>query len=336
MKIRVGVIGLGYWGPNYVRNFIIHDQTEIIWACDLSNDALKKVVRIYPNIKTTQDYKQLLNDKTLDMIAIATPPETHYKIAKDALLSNKHVLVAKPISTELIQAKKLLKIAMSKNLLLHCDLTYLYTDAVKTIRSLVKNGTIGEPLYYDATRSNLGLIQKDVNVIWDLVPHDLAILSYCFNLKPKKIFCTGSKHHGNKTSEEMAHITIHYENNFIAHIHVSWLSPVKLRTILIGGTKKMIFYNDVEPDEKIRIYDKSVSIPSESITTTKPVYRSGSIIIPKLDNEEALFVEIQEIVNQITKRKFDYANANLSIGIINLLEICDKSLRSGKTIALEK
>lgn len=335
MRLKVGVIGLGYWGPNYVRNFINHDKTEVIWACDFSQKSLKKIAKQYPHLKLTTNYKEILDDNEINLIAIATPPDTHYKIARDCLLAGKHVLVAKPLATKSSQARKLLNLAKERNLLLHCDLTYLYTGAVRSIKNLIKNNTIGEPLYYDSTRSNLGLIQKDVNVVWDLAPHDLAILNFCFNLKPQKIFCTGSKHHGNNTEEEMAHITIHYANNFIAHIHVSWISPVKLRTILIGGTKKMIFYNDVEPDEKIKIYDKGVSVPPETITTAKPIYRSGNVIIPKLDNEEALLVEINENANQIIKERLNYDNAEMSIEMINLLELCDKSLKTGKPILLK-
>lgn len=335
MKLKVGIIGLGYWGPNYVRNFIANDKTEAIWACDLSEELLKKIGKYYPHLKLTTNYQEILMDTSIDLIAIATPPNTHYKITKDSLSAGKHVVIAKPLATKLTDAKKLRKLAKEKNLLLHCDLTYLYTPAIREIKHLISNKKIGEPLYYDSTRSNLGLIQKDVNVIWDLALHDIAILSYLFNLKPIKIFCTGSKHHGENTTEEMAHVTIHYTNNFIAHIHVSWISPVKLRTILIGGSKKMIFYNDIEPDEKIKIYDKGVDISSESITTSKPVYRSGDVVIPRLDTEEALYFEIEDISKQIQKNKIEYANANLNIDIINLLEACDQSLKRDKPVTFE-
>lgn len=336
MSIKSAVIGLGYWGPNYIRNFVNHKSTSVIWGCDLSETALKKTGKLYPHLKLTKNYKEILNDKQIELVAIATPPETHYKIARDALLANKHIFIAKPLATKSIHANKLLKIAANKNLLLHCDLTYLYTGAIRKIKTLIESKSIGEPLYYDSTRSNLGLIQKGVNVIWDLAPHDLAILDSCFNkLKPLNILCVGSKHHGNNTKEEMSHITIHYTNNFIAHIHVSWISPVKLRTILIGGSKKMIFYNDVESDEKIKIYDKSIHIDSESITTSKPVYRSGDILIPKLDNEEALYSEINDITNQINKKKINFSNAQMNIRIINILESCDKSLSNNKTITLK-
>lgn len=332
--IKTGVIGLGYWGPNYVRNFIRHEKATVIRGCDLSDNALKKIRKIYPQVELTKDYKDVLNDDSVSLVAIATPPETHYRIVKKALEANKHILVAKPLATTSSQIKELINIAKRKKLLLHCDLTYLYTGAVKTIKSLLEKKVIGRPLYYDSTRTNLGLIQNDVNVIWDLAPHDFSILSYLFNFKPSKIFAVGSKHHKKSVNEEMAHITINYTNNFIAHIHISWLSPVKLRTTLIGGEKRMICYNDLEPDEKIKIYDKSIDFSSESITPFKPIYRSGNIIIPKLENEEALFMEVTDIINQISENRIIYKNAKLNIGILELLEACDKSLKTQGPISL--
>ncbi|MDP3973566.1 MAG: Gfo/Idh/MocA family oxidoreductase [Candidatus Daviesbacteria bacterium] len=336
-KIKTAVIGVGYWGPNFIRNLMGHDQAEVIWACDLSDESLKKINKYYPNIKLTKNYQDILSDKTIDLLAIATPPQTHFQIAYNALKANKHIIVAKPLATKSQDAKKLINLAQKKGLLLHCDLTYLYTGAIKAIKDLTQNRSLlGEPLYYDSTRSNLGLIQQDINVIWDLVPHDLAILIYCFNLKPTKIFCTGSKHHGDNTREEMAHITINYSNNFIAHIHVSWISPVKLRTILIGGTKKMIFYDDVEPDEKVKIYDRGISLPTNTVTPFKPIYRSGKIVIPKLENEEALYVEIDEVIKQILNKKISYENAKMNIEIISLLEACDESIQKNKPIILDR
>jgi len=335
MTIRTGVIGLGYWGPNYIRNFIRNEQTNVVWGCDLSEKVLKKIKKLYPQVKLTRNYNDLLNDHSLNLIAIATPPETHYKIAKEALEANKHVLVAKPIATEFKEAKDLVKIARDKKLLLHCDLTYLYTDAIITIKDLLEKKVIGKPIYYDSIRTNLGLIQNDVNVIWDLAPHDFSIILSLFKFKPIKIFAIGSKHHKSSINEEIAHITINFTNNFIAHIHISWLSPVKLRTILIGGDKKMIHYNDLEPDEKIKIYDKSIHFSSKSITPFKPVYRSGNIIIPRLENEEALFQEIKDIIGQISKSKITYENAKLNMNILTLLKACDESLKEGKQVIIK-
>lgn len=332
MAIKVGVIGLGYWGPNYIRNFIRHEHTEVLWGCDVSEEASKKIHKIYPQVKLTRSLSNLLNDKSLDLIAIATPPETHYEIIRSALNAGKHVLVAKPLATKSSQARELLKSAEKKGLMLHGDLTYLYTGAVRAIKNLLTKQVIGKPLYYDSIRTNLGLIQKDVNVIWDLAPHDFSIIGFLFGFRPIKISAVGSKHYANSKGEEMAHITINYTNNFISHIHISWLSPVKLRTTLIGGTEKMIFFDDVQPDEKVKIYDKGVSISAESVTPFKPVYRSGDVIIPKLDQEEALYLEVEDIVNQVEGARISYANAQLNLDIIELLEACDQSLKENKPV----
>ncbi|OGM26081.1 hypothetical protein A3D01_04945 [Candidatus Woesebacteria bacterium RIFCSPHIGHO2_02_FULL_39_13] len=334
-KINVGVIGLGYWGPNYVRNFLRQMEVDHLWACDTSDSALEKTQNLYPQVSSTNDYRQLLKNGSIDCIAVATPPNTHYKITKAALSSGKHVLVAKPLTTKSQHAVDLLKIAKKNNLFLSCDLTFLYTSAVNIIKKNLENKVIGEPLYYDSIRTNLGLIQHDVNVIWDLAIHDFSILSYLFiNYKPKRIFAIASKHFKNSGKEEIAHITIEYNKNFIVHIHVSWLSPVKMRTIIIGGTNKMILFDDIQPDEKIKIYDKGVDIPSPSITTFKPIYRSGDVFIPKVENEEALFIEIKEFINNIKKGKHIYDNAEKSLDIIRLLEACDKSLKQNKIINL--
>ncbi len=334
MKIRIGVVGLGYWGPNYVRNFVRHPDSEVIWGCDLSDKSLNGISQLYPQLKVTNNYQDLLKDDSIACIVIATPPATHYEIANAALKANKHVTVAKPLAINLHQAQQLLDLAKEKKLLIYGDLTYLHTGAVKAIKNLIHKGNLGKPLYYDSVRSNLGLIQKDINVIWDLVPHDLSIIDFCFGLKPQKVFATASKHHEYYQTEEMAHIVINYSNNFIAHIHVSWLSPVKIRTILIGGSKRMIYFNDIEPDEKVKIYDKGVDILSEEITPFKPIYRSGKVTIPKIDNEEALFLEIKDIVNQISNKKIYYQNADVNIRIIKLLEACDKSIKTGKPITI--
>lgn len=334
IKLNVGVIGLGYWGPSYVRNFIRHEMIDVIWGCDTSQNALQKTSKMYPHLKTTKDYHDLLKDKSIDLIAIATPPESHYRIAKEALSSNKHVLVAKPITTSSKKAEALVYLAERQGRLLHGDLTYVYTGAVRTIKAIIRKGSIGQPLYYDSARTNLGLIRNDVNVIWDLVPHDLSIIDYCFGFKPIKLFATASNHFDKSSTSEVAHVTIQYPGNFIAHIHVSWLSPIKLRTVFIGGTKKMILFNDVEPDEKLKIYDKSVSFPMGSVTPLKPVYRSGNILTPKIDNEEALFLEFNDVIKQITTKRITYKNAKRNISIIKILEACDKSIKNEKIVYL--
>ena len=334
MKISVGVIGLGYWGPNYLRNFYRQEQTEVVWGCDSSEAVLAKTHRAYPYLKLSKNYQELINDSKLDCIAVATPPKSHFKIVKESLLAGKHVLVAKPMATNSFDAQELLKIAKKKNLLLHGDLTYLYSGAVKSIKNMITGNIIGKPLYFDSIRTNAGPIRDDASVIWDLAPHDLSIIDFLFNFAPKKIIAVGSRHYKNSTMEEMAHISINYSNNFVAHIHLSWLSPVKLRMISIGGTSKMVFFDDVQMDEKVKIYDNKTNIPNEEITPFKPFYRSGNIIIPKLENEEALFLEIKDVVNQIARKKKDYQNSKLNIKIIKLLEACDQSLKKNQAINL--
>lgn len=334
MKLKVGVIGLGYWGPNFVRNCIRYGQTEVVWICDLSKEAVNQTCKSYPYLKSTQNYQDLLKDTSLDLIIITTPPNSHYIMAKKALEAKKHVIVAKPLALSSQSANSLLELANENNLLLHTDLTYLYTAAVRTIKNLIDKGAVGNPLYYDSIRTNLGLIQQDVNVIWDLAIHDLSIIDYWFNLKPEKVFAIASKHNENSQTEEIAHISVTYQNKFIAHIHVSWISPVKIRTILVGGTNKMVYFDDLQPDEKIKIYDKGIKISSDSITPFKPAYRSGNIITPTLPQEEALFLEIRDIANQIMRKGINYSNANLSIRILKILEACDKSIKSGHSTVI--
>ncbi len=334
MKLKVAVIGVGYWGPNFVRNFIRNKLTEVVWVCDLSQKALDEIKQYYPQLKLTRDYQEILNDDSVDLVMVTTPPESHYKITKDALNHKKHVIVAKPLTTNSKKALELYQIAKKKGLLLYGDLTYLYTGAVKYIKKFIEKGSIGSPLYYDSIRANLGLIQKDVSVVWDLAPHDFAIIDDWFGLEPEQVFATASRHFGRANNYEMAHITVNYSKSFIAHIHVSWLSPVKLRTVLVGGTKRMISFDDIAPDEKVKIYDKGVDIASEDITYMKPVYRSGDILVPKLKVEEAIYQEIEDVVTQIVKGKIDYANAKLNIRIIEILEACDKSLKNGRIVKI--
>ncbi len=333
--INVAVIGLGYWGPNFVRNFIRHPDFEIKWACDVSENALTKIHQLFPQIQLTQNYQDIFKDVSVDLVMIVTPPETHFEIAKMALKHQKHVIIAKPITLRSKQARMLLKLAQKQQLLLYGDLTYLYTGAVEYLQKFIKNGRLGIPLYYDSTRTNLGLLQKEVNVMWDLAPHDLAIIDYCFKIFPKKILATASHNFEASKNFEMAHITLEYDNGFTAHIHVSWVSPIKLRTVLIGGSNKMIFFDDIEPDEKIRIYDKGIDISEDDITYMKPIYRNGDVLIPKLSNEEAIYQELDEVAKQLKSKKISYENALMNIRIVEILEACDKSIRSGKKILLK-
>lgn len=335
-KVKVGVIGLGYWGPNYVRNFHWHPESEVVWVCDLSEQSLDKIKQQYPFVKAISNYLEILEDPTIDLVAIATPPKTHYQIARDSLKAGKHVMIAKPLTTKLATAKDLLKIAKEKRLLIHGDLTYLYAGSIKAIEEFLDRNLIGDVLYYDSVRSNAGPIRDDASVIWDLAPHDLSIIDHLFKLKPLTVLAVGSKFHQQSTTEELAHVTITYTRNFVAHIHLSWLSPVKLRTTYIAGTRKMILFDDVEMDEKIKVYDNKNTLPKERITYDRPFYRSGDIVIPKLDHTEALYIEAGQIIDQIKNKKISYESAQMNIRVIEILEACDKSLKGGRSVSLSK
>lgn len=326
-RLRVGVVGLGYWGPNYVRNFFAHPKVELIWACDLVDKNVNKLKAFYPQLKFTKKIEDLLNDQDLDCIAIATPPQAHYNLTKAALLANKHTFVAKPLTKTSKETAELINLAKAKKKLLYGDLTYLFSGAVVKIKELMSKDVIGKPLYYDSTRTNLGIIQGNVNVIWDLVPHDLSIIDYCLGLKPERVLAISSKHINPKT-EELAHVIVNYSGNFVAHIHVSWISPVKTRTITIGGTKRMIYFDDIQVIEKIKIYNKGIIMP-EDISTSNPTYRSGDILIPKIDDTEALFMEIDHFIKETAREKISYANAKQNYQIIKVMEACNRSLREG-------
>lgn len=333
-KVRVGVVGLGYWGPNYVRNFHKHPAVETIHCCDLSETSLLKIKHQYPLLETVKDYQQLVNNPEIDIIAIATPPISHFKIASDALKAGKHVLLAKPLTTTLKDAKELLKLAQKRKLLMHSDLTYLYSNPVKFIKEMVKENKLGKPVFYSSIRANAGPIRNDANVIWDLAPHDLAILDKLFDLKPKSVLATGSKHYKKSTTEELAHITLTYPNNFVAHIHLSWLSPIKMRTITISGTKQMVYFDDGEPEEKIRIFDSQIVDIKEKSSARKLFYRNGDVLIPKLKSDEALYIEFDEILMQIINDKINYDNAKTSLEVIRILEACNRSIKENRQVNL--
>lgn len=330
---KIGVIGCGYWGPNLVRNFFLLKNCAVKTVSDLKHENLDKINSIYPRIHTTKDYKEILNDKEIDAVAIATPLFTHYKLAKEVLLAKKHVLVEKPMASSVAECEDLIKIAKANGLILMVDHTFLYTGAVNKIKETVDSGDLGELLYFDSERINLGLIQPDINVIWDLATHDISIMNYIFNKKALSVYAVASKHI-NKEVEEMAHITVKYEGGLVGHIHVSWLSPVKLRKVLVGGTKKMILWDDLSPSEKIKVYDKGVDIDLSKETPQTPIYRSGDIIIPKIDEQEALKVECKNFIEAITENKKPLTDGNGGLEVVRILEAADKSLETRKEVLL--
>ena len=256
--IKVGVIGYGYWGPNIVRNFHGQERSRVVAVCDKSAKSLQRVRQAFPDMPTTSDCRELLTSPEIDAVAVVTPVWTHFELAKTALENGKHVFVEKPFTCTTAQGEELIELAERKNLKIMVDHTFLFTGAVKRMKEMIDDGTLGDLYYYDSTRVNLGLFQHDVNVLWDLAPHDLSIMDYLIKEKPEAVVATGERHLNGVA--DIAFMTLYYPDNMIGHINVNWLSPVKVRTTLIGGEKKMMVWNDLEADEKLKIYDKGVQM----------------------------------------------------------------------------
>ncbi|MGB2837735.1 MAG: Gfo/Idh/MocA family oxidoreductase, partial [Candidatus Sulfotelmatobacter sp.] len=260
VMVKFGVVGYGYWGPNVVRNLDRMDEAEVVAVCDKSAAARKKVAKAYPGVLVTDNSSELMSSPDIDAIAVVTPVWTHYELAKAALQHGKHIFVEKPFTSNAAQALELIELAARKNLKIMVDHTFLFTGAVTKIKQLLQEGALGKLYYYDSTRVNLGLFQHDVNVVWDLAPHDLSIIDHLIQKTPEAISATGQTHLNGH--EDVAFLTLYFPDKVIAHINVNWLSPVKVRTTLIGGEKKMLVWNDLEVDEKIKIYDKGVNVTS--------------------------------------------------------------------------
>jgi predicted dehydrogenase len=324
--VKFGVIGYGYWGPNVVRNLDRLDETELVAVCDKSQTARRRVSKAYPDILVTGDPSQLMASPDIDAIAVVTPVWTHYELAKAALLHGKHVFVEKPFTSNSEQAQELIELAERKNLKIMVDHTFLFTGAVQKIKKLLNEGALGKLYYYDSTRVNLGLFQHDVNVVWDLAPHDLSIIDHLIQRSPEAISATGQTHLNGH--EDVAFITLYFPDKVIAHINVNWLSPVKVRTTLIGGEKKMLVWNDLEADEKIKIYDKGVQITSrEGLYNLLVNYRSGDMWAPQIEQVEALTRELAYFVECITKDKNPVNDGHAGLRVVRMLEAANQSIR---------
>lgn len=331
--VNIALVGLGYWGPNILRNLLICKNTNVKVICDINKNALNKISLQYPKLKITTNYSELLTDNSIDAIIISTPISSHYQLAKEAILQNKNVLVEKPITTSSKEARELIGLAKKHNVIFMAGHTFVYTEAVKKIKSIIEKGELGNINYFDSIRINLGLFQKDSNVIWDLAPHDLSIIGYLIDNKPISLQAITSSYVRSGVAET-AHIFINYEKNINAHIHVSWLSPVKLRTLLIGGSKKMIQFNDIETSEKVRIYDKGVKINPSTITPFAPAYRSGEIVIPHIQQREAILNELEHFANCILKHKNPITDGVAGLRVVQLLEAAEKSLANNSIVKL--
>ncbi len=332
--LRFGVIGYGYWGPNVVRNLYSLEGSQIMTICDQSSGALRRAKQLYPHVEMTRNSEEVLTSPDIDAVAIVTPVWTHYELAKKALLNGKHVFVEKPLTSSVKQAEDLIELAERKNLNIMVDHTFLFTGAVRKIRQLVDDGTLGDLYYYDSTRVNLGLFQHDINVVWDLAPHDLSIMDHVIRARPEAIVATGECHLNGFV--DVAFITIYFPQNIIAHVNVNWLSPVKVRTTLIGGEKKMLVWNDLEADEKIKVYDKGVQMTSnQGVYDLLVSYRSGDMWSPKVEQAEALKVELSHFRECVMNGKRPSNDGIAGLRVVKMLEAADQSIKEkGKAILL--
>ena len=324
--VRFGVIGYGYWGPNVVRNLTSLEGSELMAVCDKSPAARRRMQKAHPGIAVATEASEILGSADVDAVAVVTPVWTHYELAKSALENGKHVFVEKPFTSNTAQAEELIELAAKKNLKIMVDHTFLFTGAVKKIRELVDEGALGKLYYYDSTRVNLGLFQHDINVIWDLAPHDLSIMDYLIKETPEAVVATGQTHLNG--FEDVAFMTLYFPDKVIAHINVNWLSPVKVRTTLIGGEKKMLVWNDLEADEKIKIYDRGVQITNrQGLYDLLVNYRSGDMWAPQLEQVEALRQELAHFVDCISNDQPPMNDGNAGLRVVKMLEAANESLR---------
>ncbi|BCS54979.1 Gfo/Idh/MocA family protein [Geobacter sp. SVR] len=333
--INVAVAGYGYWGPNLVRNIQDTGEACVVACCDASQDRLKQVSAKYPSVTTTTRYEDLLKNPAIDAIAIATPVATHYQFARKALENGKHVLLEKPATSSTAEAEKLVDLAEKHKLTFMVDHTFIYTGAVRKMKEVVEQGDLGELYYLDSVRINLGLFQRDVNVLWDLAPHDIAILEHLVKEKPVSVCATGACHVGNG-HENVAYLTVYYDSGLIAHFHNNWLSPVKVRTMLVGGSKKTIHYDDMEVSEKIKIYDRGVDIvSSEGVHEARVSYRLGDMWAPRLDPTEALRLMAAEFADCIRTGRRSITDGISGLNVVRILEASEMSIKHrGKEIRL--
>lgn len=326
--MKIAILGYGYWGPNLVRNFNNAKDCEVSWVFDMSEQQLIKVNNTHPNIKTTKLLDEILNDPETTAVAIATPVFTHFKLAKKALMAGKHVLIEKPMTSSVAEANELINLAKEQGKILMVDHTYLYTDAVQKIKQLLDEGQIGKLQYIDSTRINLGLFQRDVNVLWDLAPHDISICNYLMDELPIAVQAVGVAHTDNNLAN-IAYLTLFYKSNQIAHFNCSWVSPVKIRQMLIGGDQKMILFNDLETTEKLRIYDKGYSVVPESDRDRLLVdYRIGDITIPKIPQTEALGAMAKDFIQSIENNREPLSSSKSGLEVVKILEAAEKSIQN--------
>jgi len=333
--MKVAVIGTGYWGPNLIRNFLALDEVGAVVACDVDDKRLDKMRKLFFGIETSNDYKEVIGRADVDVVVIATPVSTHHEIAKTALESGKHCFIEKPMTASVAEAEDLIELAEARNLVLFVDHTFIYTGAVRKMKEIIASGRLGEIYYFDSVRINLGLFQHDVNVIWDLAPHDLSIMDYLLGTKARSVSAIGTCHVGNGL-EDIAYLTLEFDNNLIAHFHVNWLAPMKIRKTLIGGTKSMIVYDDTEASEKVKVYDKGIDVTTrEGVYDTLVQYRTGDMLSPKLDAEEALAVGTRHFIDCVKNGTRPLTDGQAGLNVVRILEASEISIKErGRSVKL--
>jgi predicted dehydrogenase len=324
----VAVVGCGYWGPNLIRNFFETTHCRVQAICDSSTAQLKKMSLRYPSVALTPDYDDLLADPAVEAVAIATPVETHFDLARRALLAGKHVLIEKPMTSSSAEAELLIDLAQQRGLVLMVDFTFIYTGAVRRIKQLIDTQELGRLYYYDSVRVNLGLIQRDVSVIWDLAVHDLSMMNYLIPQRPVSIAARTASHLPNGLAD-VAYITVGFEDDLLAHFHVNWLSPVKVRQVLVGGDRRMVLYDDIEPTEKVKVYDRGIhwaeADPSETRRAALVGYRLGDMWAPVLDQSEALHNECAHFIRCVRSGETPTTDGISGLTVVRQLEAAERS-----------
>ncbi len=337
-NLRVALVGCGYWGQNLLRNFSEVEGAEVTMVCDFDANILARAKRRYPTIQTTQSYNEVLASSNVDAVVVATPVSTHYQYARQALQADKHVLVEKPLAQSTTQIMDLIELSERMGKTLMVDHTFLYTGAVRRMKAMVDSGEIGQLLYFDSVRISLGLVQSDINVLWDLGPHDLSIMDHLCQREPVAISATGVKHL-HTPYENIAYVTIQFPGNLIAHLHLNWLAPVKVRRTLVGGSKKMIVYDDMENSEKIKVYDKGIVQTHDPDRRQKMLtgYRNGDMTAPQLETTEALRAMAREFVCSIAEQRPPLTDGHAGYRVVRMLEAAQRSIEeNGRLVVLKE
>lgn len=327
--LKVGVIGCGYWGPNLIRNFMQLSRSDVVRVADLDESRLKRMKELYPTIEITKDYMDIITDTRIDIVAVATPVKTHYKLASEALSAKKHVFVEKPMTASVKEAEDLIALAEKNQRKLMVDHTFLYAAAVRKMKEIIDSGELGEIYYINSQRLNLGLFQQDINVVWDLAPHDISIILYLLEKEPISVRAIGASHI-NPNIEDIAILTLRFEGNLIAFIQNSWLDPDKIRKITVVGSKKMMVYDDVQPTEKIRIYDKGVKKPKYYDTYAEFAYsyKYGDTLIPRIEGSEPLRTQLTHFIECIENNEEPLTNGENGLSVVKILEAAQNSLNN--------